>query len=278
MVYGIDVSSYQKKPDWKKVRESGKEFAILRVACSTGKDPSFEYNYENAKANGIAVGVYRFSYALSVDQAKAEARKVVEYLAGRKLEMGVWLDLEWDKQRALGKTTVRKIATEWIKVIRDAGYECNIYSNLDWYKNVVGGLDARYWIARYPANDNGSVRINLKPNIGEVGWQFSSKGVVPGIVGNVDMNVWYDPITSTNPRRNPYPVPTANLKKSSIPFVVSDYVKWLQYELREAGYELNIDGKFGSNTDLALRSYQHSKGLVEDGICGVRTRKALLED
>ena len=70
---GIDVSSYQKKPDWAKVKKSGVRFAILRIMNSKGKDTSFEHNYKGCRAEGIPVGVYRFSYALSEAQARAEA-------------------------------------------------------------------------------------------------------------------------------------------------------------------------------------------------------------
>ena len=117
---GIDVSSYQKKPDWAKVKKSGVRFAILRIMNSKGKDTSFEHNYKGCRAEGIPVGVYRFSYALSEAQARAEAEAVLKELAGRDLEMGVWLDLERSKQRALGKRKVKKIAEAFMKVIRKA--------------------------------------------------------------------------------------------------------------------------------------------------------------
>lgn len=189
---GIDVSSYQKKPDWAKVKKSGVRFAILRIMNSKGKDTSFEHNYKGCQAEGIPVGVYRFSYALSEAQARAEAEAVLKELAGRDLEMGVWLDLEWSKQRALGKRKVKKIAEAFMKVIRKGGYECGIYCNRDWYINVCGGLNAKYWIARYPAVDDGTLKSGLKPRLGEAGWQYSSKGKVSGIAGNVDLDIWYE--------------------------------------------------------------------------------------
>ena len=189
---GIDVSSYQKKPDWAKVKKSGVRFAILRIMNSKGKDTSFEHNYKGCRAEGIPVGVYRFSYALSEAQARAEAEAVLKELAGRDLEMGVWLDLEWSKQRALGRRKVKKIAEAFMKVIRKGGYECGIYCNRDWYINVCGGLNAKYWIARYPAVDDGTLKAGLKPRLGEAGWQYSSKGKVSGIAGNVDLDIWYE--------------------------------------------------------------------------------------
>lgn len=284
---GIDVSSYQGKPDWEKVKESGIEFAILRVMNSKGKDSSFEHNYQGAGENGIIRGVYRYSYALTTAQARAEAQGVLAALAGRKLELGVWLDLEWSTQRALGKAKVRQIAEAWMDVIRDAGYECNIYCNLDWYKNVCGGMDAKYWIARYPSSDTGTVKESLKPNVGESGWQFSSKGYVYGITGNVDMNLWYESINlggSGIMAVNPYRDSGKLLKYNRLTVgIAREDVRWLQWELREAGYELVIDGKFGPKTDLALRAFQAAhpgtfSGRLPDGICGSKTRAALKAD
>ena len=220
MKKGIDVSSYQGRPDWEKVKESGVEFAILRIMTSKRKDSSFEHNYAGCGKNGIARGVYRYSYALTVSEAQKEARDVVNALEGRELEMGVWLDLEWSRQRNLGSRRVKEIANAWMKVIRDHGYECNIYCNLDWYRNVCGGLDAVYWIARYPSGDNGTIKESLRPNVGEVGWQYSSKGKVPGISGNVDMDVWYGAGEDKKPEDNAGEKPSA-LKE---PIKVGDIV------------------------------------------------------
>lgn len=281
---GIDVSSYQGKPEWGKVKESGIDFAILRVMNSKGKDGSFEYNYQEAGKNGLLRGAYRYSYALTVSQAKAEAQGVLDALAGRRLEMGVWLDLEWSKQRSIGKAKVKQVAEAWMKVIRDAGYECNVYCNLDWYRNVCGGLQAKYWIARYASSDTGVVKDGLRPNVGESGWQFSSKGRVHGISGNVDMDLWYDSVSFVRPGTiavNPYKDSGKQLKynRLTVGFARED-VRWLQWELREAGYELVIDGKFGPKTDLALRAFQAAhpgtfSGKLPDGICGSKTREAL---
>ncbi len=276
----IDVSSYQGKPDWNEVAQDGVKGAILRIRNSKGVDTSFEYNYNTCGKRGLDRGAYRYSYALTVAQAKAEAREVLQTLDGRKLELGVWLDLEWIKQRALGSTKVKQIASAWMKVIRDAGYECNIYCNLDWYRNVCGGLNAKYWIARYPANDKGVVVSRLRPNIGEIGWQYSSKGKITGISGNVDMDEWYGNLyatSSTNKTQNPYRDSGKVLKYNRwLVSVVREDVRWMQWELREAGYQLQIDGKFGAKTDLALRSFQAVYGLKVDGKCGVATRSAMI--
>ncbi len=259
-VKGIDVSAYQGKPDWAKVKKSGVEFAILRILNSKGKDSSFEHNYSGCGAAGIIRGVYRFSYALTTAQAQKEAREVVEALAGRKPELGVWLDLEWSRQRALGSAKVKEIAGAWMKVIRDAGYECNIYCNTDWYKNICSGLNAKYWIARYPAGDNGTMKESLRPNMGEVGWQYSSKGKVPGISGNVDMDVWYG---------NTVAEPTPEPEEPGSGMWDADAVRSLQEALNadgirdENGNRLQVDGIKGNRTSAAVEKILLKAGVFD---------------
>ena len=191
-IKGIDVSSFQGKPDWTKVKNSGIKFAILRIHQKSGIDTSFEHNYKGCKSNGILIGGYKYSYALTPAQAIDEAEDVLSVLGGRGLDFPVFYDLEWSQQRSLGKQAIENIAVAFLTRIKKAGYKVGIYCNLDWYNNVLTDALKQYdcWIARYPASDNGSVQERLRPNVG-VGWQYYSKGKVLGISGNVDMNVFY---------------------------------------------------------------------------------------
>lgn len=191
-IKGIDVSSYQNKPDWSKVAKAGYKFAILRIHQKAGVDSSFEYNYKGCKSNGILIGGYKYSYALTPAQAIDEAEDVIATLNGRGLDFPVFYDLEWPNQRKLGKQAIENIAVTFLTRIKKAGYKVGIYCNLDWYNNVLSDALKQYdcWIARYPANDNGSVQERLRPTVG-VGWQYSSKGKADGINGIVDMNVFY---------------------------------------------------------------------------------------
>lgn len=196
---GIDVSSWQGKPDWPKVSNSGVKFAILRIHQKSGVDTSFEHNYKGCKSNGILIGGYKYSYALTSAQAIEEAENVISVLGGRGLDFPVFYDLEWSQQRSLGKQAIENIAVAFLTRIKKAGYKAGIYCNLDWYNNVLSDALKQYdcWIARYPASDNGSVQERLRPNVG-VGWQYSSKGKVPGISGNVDMDVFYKDYRDSN--------------------------------------------------------------------------------
>lgn len=196
---GIDVSSWQGKPDWPKVSNSGVKFAILRIHQKSGVDTSFEHNYKGCKSNGILIGGYKYSYALTPAQAIDEAENLISVLGGRGLDFPVFYDLEWSQQRSLGKQAIENIAVAFLTRIKKAGYKAGIYCNLDWYNNVLSDALKQYdcWIARYPASDNGSVQERLRPNVG-VGWQYSSKGKVPGISGNVDMDVFYKDYRDSN--------------------------------------------------------------------------------
>lgn len=191
-IKGIDVSSNQGKPDWVKAAKSGIKFAILRVHQRGGIDNSFEYNYKGYKSNGILIGGYKYSYALTPAQAIDEAEDVIAALNGRGLDFPVFYDLEWSNQRKLGKQAVENIAVAFLTRMKKAGYKIGIYCNMDWYNNVLTDALRKYecWIARYPASDNGTVQTRIKPSVG-VGWQYSSKGKVSGISGNVDMDIFY---------------------------------------------------------------------------------------
>lgn len=198
----IDVSSYQGNIDWAKVKYSGIDYAILRGVIKNGTlDSTFEKNYANAIKNGIKIlGVYQFSYALDESTAKSDAANMIHKLNGKKIN--IWLDLEWKEQRKLGKDKVTSIAKTYVNTCKELGYSCHIYSNLDWYKNVYNATElknmgCKFWIARYPSQDNGTIKEHLKPNIGECIWQYSSKGSVDGISGNVDMNIVYDTTLSS---------------------------------------------------------------------------------
>ena len=189
---GIDVSSYQGTPDWQKVKAAGVNVAILRIHQKNGPDQSFEHNYRGCKSNSILIGGYKYSYALTPDQGIEEAEDVIEVLNGRGLDFPVFYDLEWKNQRMLGSTAVEEIALAFLDRIKKAGYKVGIYCNKDWYNNVLTAKLRSYdcWLASYPAKDSGALQERLRPSEG-IGWQYSEKGNVPGITGNVDMNVFY---------------------------------------------------------------------------------------
>lgn len=192
--YGIDVSKYQGTIDWNKVKSSGKSFAILKVTKKdNGVEESFERNYIGSSNAGLNIGGYRYVYATNVSDAQKEAKAIVNILKGRKLNIGVWLDMEDSSISKLSKSTLSSIINAEAKILTDAGYSVGIYCNKNWYDNVLDGKTLAkvypFWIARYPTNDTGVVVDSLSPKSFAKAWQYSSKGKVAGISGNVDMNV-----------------------------------------------------------------------------------------
>lgn len=192
-IKGIDVSAWNGNIDWKTVADYGMGFAILRITEKGNKtDSTFEQNYKGCTQHGIPVGVYKYSYAKSPAQAEQEAESVLKVLNKRQLNFPVFYDLEWKEQRVLSKQTIEKIAKAFLSKIAKAGYMVGIYCNADWYQNVLTTDLKKYdcWVARYPSSDNGGIQERLRPDFG-IGWQYSSKGHVDGVNGNVDMNVFY---------------------------------------------------------------------------------------
>jgi GH25 family lysozyme M1 (1,4-beta-N-acetylmuramidase) len=192
-IKGIDVSAWQGKIDWKTVADYGMGFAILRITeAGNVVDSQFENNLAGCNKYNIPVGVYKYSYAMTIAEIQREARKVVSTLNGRRIQFPVFLDLEYNNQRSLGSESIHKMADAFREIVEAAGYKFAIYCNVDWYENVICSHLKKYdfWIARYPANDDGWLQERLRPDFG-VGWQYSSKAKIPGISGTVDRNVFY---------------------------------------------------------------------------------------
>ena len=192
-IKGIDVSAWQGKIDWKTVADYGMGFAILRITeAGNVVDSQFENNLAGCNKYNIPVGVYKYSYAMTIAEIQREARKVVSTLNGRRIQFPVFLDLEYNNQRSLGSESVHKMADAFRESVEAAGYKFAIYCNVDWYENVICSHLKKYdfWIARYPTNDDGWLQERLRPDFG-VGWQYSSKAKIPGISGTVDRNVFY---------------------------------------------------------------------------------------
>lgn len=285
---GIDVSSYQKEIDWNKVSQSGVKFAILKIIRKDlNVDKQFENNWSGATKYGIPIqGVYNYSYATTVSKAKIDAKRVLAVLNGRKTM--VWLDVEDDCQKGLGKNLIT-IINAYAKIITDAGLPFGVYTGQSFYNSYIkpyGGVNYPLWIARYGKN-NGKCDVKYQPQVPNmVGWQYTSKCRVGGIVGNVDMNVWYKELEAvqgtTEAYSNPYTEPTRLLKKT-VPCMRGDDVRWLQFALIHHGClsavnakgKSNIDGILGKDTATAIGVFQKKVGIKVDCKCGSVTREYL---
>ena len=194
---GVDVSEYQARINWEKAKADDVEFAMLRIVkggvSSMATDARFEDNYKNARAAGVKVGVYRYSYATNVEEAKKEARKVLEVLNGRELDYPVVLDVE-DKcmlKSGISNSTRSKMVLAFKEIVEAAGYEFAVYANLDWCNNYLNMdllKDVDLWLARWRSLEQGPGYTG-KGNL--IMWQYTDRGRVDGIPGFVDLDVSY---------------------------------------------------------------------------------------
>ncbi|MCD7730023.1 MAG: glycoside hydrolase family 25 protein [Oscillospiraceae bacterium] len=183
----IDVSKHNGIIDWAKVAADGVDGAIIRAGygkSASQKDPYFEDNYSGAKAAGLHVGAYWYSYALNADEAGKEADVFADCIKGKQMDLPVYMDIEDQSQVPLGKKVCSEMAETFMSVLENSGYFAGIYSyDSFFYTNLEDDLRKRYaiWVARVE---------NVKPAYATE-WgihQYSWKGTVKGINGSVDMN------------------------------------------------------------------------------------------
>lgn len=186
---GIDVSIHNGNIDWAKVKSAGIDFAILRAGygrLASQKDECFEQNYSGAKAAGIPVGAYWYSYAMSEDEARLEADVSLSVIKGKQFEFPVYFDVEEKKQLNLGKEKVSAIMRAFLERVEAAGYFVGLYGSASSLTtHTADDIKSRYtiWLAHW---------VNQTSYIGAYGiWQHSEKGKVDGISGNVDLDVGY---------------------------------------------------------------------------------------
>lgn len=169
--FGIDISKWQKGFNFDKAVSEGVEFVILRGAYSTGKDICFEDFYKACKDRKIPVGVYLYSMAKSVDEAKAEAKALIDnVLKGKQFEYPIYMDVEDNTLKTLGKKLLTDIIVEFCETLENAGYYAGIYSTAYYLKSYTD--EARLtpydkWIAQWTS------KCTYSGNYGM--WQFGGE-------------------------------------------------------------------------------------------------------
>ena len=192
-IHGIDVSGHQGNIDWRKVKASGIQFAMLRAGYGANTvDSEFERNAHGCMEEGIPFGVYWFSYAYTPEMARREAEKCISVIREYKVQYPVCYDFEYDSVRYAqqnGVRVTRTLATRLVEAfcgrVEELGYFAMYYSNLDYLERMFAPeLRRKYalWYARY-ASAPGETGIGM--------WQYRDDGRVDGIRGNVDMDIAY---------------------------------------------------------------------------------------
>ena len=194
-VYGIDVSSHQGVIDWEAVKESGVSFAFIRTGyrgtesglCT--EDEMFRYNIEGALEQGIDVGVYFFSQAISVEEASEEAYFVIDQIRNYDVTLPVVFDMEYsavgtNRIAGLSRYDKTSFAVQFMETVKEAGYTPMIYGSsytLGEHYMLDYLQEYETWIADY--DDNVKYPYHFR------WWQYSEEGEVPGIDENCDLDI-----------------------------------------------------------------------------------------
>lgn len=194
---GIDVSKWNGDIDWYRVKDSGVEFAIIRagyrgsVTGSIVVDPYFEYNMHAAQAAGVSAGIYFFTQAVNEVEAVEEASAVIELIKEYEIDYPVYIDTEGaggnGRADGIDSETRTSVCEAFCRTIQNAGYRAGVYASRNWYNHNLDmeRLD-RYqiWLAEYRSVPLYEGYYNM--------WQYTSKGKIDGISGNVDLNISYE--------------------------------------------------------------------------------------
>lgn len=186
----IDVSTWQGSIDFNKVKSAGYDYVIIRAGYGkekSQKDNMFETNYKKAKSAGLKVGAYWFSYAMSPSTATAEADACLSCIKGKKFELPVYYDMEYQPAMSTSNSNYTKMAVNFCNKLKSNGFKSGVYSSASVYD---------YLLNRTTLKNNGISIWNaewyIKPSITCDVWQYSENGRINGILTNVDLNYIYN--------------------------------------------------------------------------------------
>lgn len=266
MIKAIDVSCWQVGVDYNKVKSSGINVVLIRAGFgreANQKDNQFETHYKNAKAAGLKIGVYWYSYAEGISDAANEANACLACLNGRKLDLPVYFDLEEPWQQSFGKATLTAMAEKFCDTIKKYGYRAGVYANAYWFSQCLNysTLYNKYsiWLAQWASYHT------IKCDI----WQYSETGSVNGVSGNVDMNI----IENTSIINGSGTIPATDIPDTAT------VQRWLN-KVYNSG--LVVDNIYGNKTQTAIikglqrvLNQKFKADLVIDGIFGRATKAAV---
>ena len=194
---GIDISKHQKagEVDFSELKALGYEFVMLRAGYGkvlTQKDSAFESHYKAAKEAGLYVGAYHYSYAVTVEDAKQEARCFLEWVKDKELDYPVAFDIEDKCQKSLTNAQRTKIAKTFMQTVEDAGYYVMLYSSAYWLGSKLDMDELKsfdVWCAAYVGSET-SIGKYYKGSYGM--WQYSSSVILPTVyTSRLDHNYAY---------------------------------------------------------------------------------------
>ena len=290
-VKGIDVSQHNGNIDFNKVKAAGYKFVIIR--CNNWdnnlnkvvKDIRFDDNYRKAKAAGLDVGTYYYTWYTDAAGAKHDAELCKEYIKGKTFEYPIYFDLEWQKAFARGKAVCSDMVKTFCDAMEKAGYFAGLYiSRSPLQQYITAEVANRYalWIAEYDC------RCNYNGTYGM--WQYSDKGRVNGISNNVDLDICYVdyPKIIKDKGLNGYKKPSqpkakpildkAGFKNGDKSLGVLCLKEWLAFARDKGMTSANFDcshDKFAAGTEKAVNDILTKWGYQQNGVAGKNFIKKL---
>ena len=190
-VKGIDISYANKNLDFKKLKEAGVRFAIIRTGYRQKTDEMFDSHMKNAIAAGLDVGAYCYCMAQSTDEARKEAEYAVSLLAPYKLSYPVFYDVEDSSLSELSKTKLTDIAMTFLDTVKKAGYRAGLYANPSWLENKLNRdkILEKYdlWLAHWTYDPD----IPSRYQFGQKMWQWGAYDELPGSNGKIDGDICF---------------------------------------------------------------------------------------
>lgn len=221
---GIDVSHWQGRIDFDKVKSQGYSFVMINAGYGkyiSQKDENFEKNYAAARKAGLNIGTYWYSYALTEADALAEAKTFLEAVKGKMFEYPLAFDIEDASQSELPNAAINKIIEVFCDYLESNGYYAAVYSYANFFKRKVSdSVKSRYdiWVAHFDV---------AKPAISNYGmWQYTSKGTVNGVSDRCDCNYAYKDYPAIMKKKclNLYPSNAKNLDTTGYKKVIKAMV------------------------------------------------------
>ena len=258
----IDVSTWNGAVDYHKVKAAGVKAVIIRAGFGNSAsqvDNRFEQNYKNAKAAGLKIGIYWYSYSDGVADSEREAKACLSVLGGKKLELPIYYDMEEASIAQLGKSTCTAMAERFCDTVKKAGFKPGVYANPNWFINYLNydALKKKYsiWLAQWAGSHSLACDI----------WQYGDDGKISGVSGSVDVDVIENAALLNDKSSD------KGEDKQDKSSAVATVQRWLNTHFHSG---LAVDGIYGNHTKAALvKALQTTLGgLTVDGIFGAKTK------
>ncbi len=186
---GIDVSKHNLGIDWSQVPSSGVSFVFVKAgSTNSGIDPYFDANMRGANAAGLRTGVYLYSYATNVEEAKNEANQLLQWIGNYTVSYPVVYDVEAPNHKNMSQAQLQEMINAFCSIIEANGYYPVVYSSRNMFRDKIGNIGYDKWVAQYADS--------LEYNGNAAFWQHTSHGSVAGIPTRVDMNYQYKDYSS----------------------------------------------------------------------------------